>query len=281
MSSKAHTRRYGTGVPLDRAVPAEEAFPCECAQAQSCTECSCACCPLPTAPCPSPIPEPEPVEAPCCCKASMAEALRLLCDPTLASLVDFDAFFFLTDSLSVGGALNAPTTTTDNLAAITASFRRFSPCNCDLLDVGGSAYFAHPGTATLVLEDVDQINLCSVRAVAFQLTADMPDEPTTPYCEPYQIALRSIRRAIQAEGGTTNACGSCGAHCDCDNCCCNAGILAELSTRNLSRQATLTAGPLVLQNVTVVGSLGSVLVLTDEATERFYLVCTNSVEVLG
>ena len=56
---------------------------------------------------------------------------------------------------------------------------------------------------------------------------------------------------------------------------------AELSTRNLSRMATLTAGPLVLQNVTVIGSLGSVLVLADEDTERFYLVCADHVEALG
>ncbi len=281
MSSKTR-RRYGTGVAVDSAIPAEEAFPCGCAQEAAA---SCNCCPLPTScACPSPAPVvPEPTnDTPCCCKASMAEALRLLCDPTLASLVDFDTFFFLTNSLSVGGALNVPTTTADNLDAIGASFRRFSPCNCDLLDVGGTAYFAIPGSASVALEGVDQISLCAVKAVAFQLLPTEAEEPATAACcEPFQVALRSIRRAIQAEGGTTNACGTCAAHCDCDNCCCNAGILAELSTRNLSRMATLTAGPLVLQNVTVIGSLGSVLVLADEDTERFYLVCADHVEALG
>ena len=258
---------------MESAIPAEDAFPCGCTQAAS--ERSCACCPVASSSCgcSSPVvtPDPEPTDTtPCCCKASMAEALRLLCDPTLASLVDFDAFFFLTDSLAIGGALNVPTTTTDNLAAISASFRRFSPCNCDLLDVGGTAYFANPGSASVALADVDQVSLCAVRAVAFQLSPAEDDPATTAACcEPYQVALRSIRRAIQAEGGSTTACGTCAAHCDCDNCCCNAGILAELSTRNLSRLATLTAGPLVLQNVTVVGSLGSVLVLTDEDSERF------------
>lgn len=280
-------RCYGTGAAMESAIPAEEVFPCGHAAESSCgcaretAECSRACCPLPTS-CGCSSQEavtPDPIETSCCCKASMVEALRLLCDPTLASLVDFNAFFFLTDSLAIGGALKEfSSDCADNLAAAEASFRRFSPCNCDLLDVDGTAYFAVPGMNCPALCDVEQISLCAIRAVAFQL-ADT--EAGTCCCEPFQMALRSIRRAIHAEGGTTSACGTCGAHCDCDDCCCEAGILTELSTRNLSRLATLTAGPLILRNVTVVGSLGSVLVLADEATERFYLVCANHVEALG
>ena len=92
---------------------------------------------------------------------------------------------------------------------------------------------------------------------------------------------RPLRRAIRAEGGNTSGCAPCGAHCDCDGCCCDEGLLAELATRNLSRQATLTVGPLVLQDVTVLGSIGSVLVLADEAQRRIYFVCVSGVEALG
>lgn len=218
-------------------------------------------------------------EVSCCCKPSMVEALRLLCGNTLGSLVDFNAFFFLTDSLAVGSTLSVPGEDTDNITTPTASLRRFSPCNCDLLDVAGPAYFAVPGTDNMALENLEQLSLCAIKAIAFQVTeADCPRD-----CDDsnYRRAVRAIRRAIQAEGGNTSACAACQAHCDCDDCCCAAGVLTELSSRNLSRLATLTAGPLVLQNVTVLGSVGSVLVLSDEDLSRFYLVCANSVEALA
>ncbi len=227
-------------------------------------------------------PEPEvPDTEACCCKASMAAALELLSGTRLADLVDFDAFFFLTDTFSVGGTLSAPMAgAPDNLAALQASFRRFSPCNCDLLDVTGSAYYALPGSDTLALDTVDQLSLCAVKAVAFTLS----DQPTCPDdCEAaaFRRAEYLLRRAIREAGGITGGGGTCRAHCDCDNCCCDSGILTELSSRNLSRLATITVGPMVLQNVTVLGSIGTVLVLSDETQERFYLVCANAVEVLG
>lgn len=263
--------------PQPSPIPAEELYPCTPEGPV---------CPLPEAtscPCQAAADEPAAsTEAPCCCKASMAEALRLLCDPALASLVDFDAFFFLTDHLTVGGSLTVPAAgAIDNITGATASFHRFSPCNCDLLDVSGDTYFALPAAApAAALDEVDQLSLCAVNAVAFQLTPPSADAPAgSP--TPYQQALRAIRRDIQAEGGDTSACGVCMAHCDCDGCCCGAGILTELSTRNLSRLATLAAGPLVLREVTVLGALGSVLVLANEAANRLYLVCANRVEALG
>lgn len=229
--------------------------------------------------------EADPVPT-CCCKASMVEALRLLCGTELASLVDFDSFFFLTDTLSVGGALTVPNGGPDNIEGLAASFQRFSPCNCDLIDVDGTAYFAVPGAAYTALEDVEQLSLCSVKAVAFEL-----EEPSCPETCPnavYRRATRLLRRAIRTDGGDTSACATCGGSgvgnsesLNCEACCCDEGLLTELATRNLSRQATLTAGPLVLQNVTVLGAVGSVLVLASEEEQRIYLVCISQVEALG
>lgn len=209
----------------------------------------------------------------------MVEALQLLCNTELANLVDFDAFFFLTDALAVGGPLTVPSTGPDNIGALTASFRRFSPCNCDLIDVDGTAYFTTPGTSTVALDTVDQLTLCSLKAIAFGLTD--PDCPEECPDAVYRRAVRIIRRAIRAECGETSGCAPCGAHCDCDDCCCDTGVLTELSSRNLSRLATLTAGNLVLQNVTVLGAVGSVLVLASEEQERIYFVCVSNVEALG
>ncbi len=262
-------------------IAAEEVFPCGCGRDRDrdrdsdcgCDrEYSCGCGRGKTEP-------PQQEETRCCCKPAMAEALRLLCSECLSSVVDFNAFFFLTDALAVGSPLAIPGTDTDNITTPTASLERFSPCNCDLLEVSGVAYATVPGSTTVVMEDVDQLSLCALKAVAFQIEPSVCDDE----CEDtnYRQAVRAIRRAIRAEGGDTNACGTCGAHCDCDDCCCAAGVVRELSSRNLSRQATLVAGTLVLQNVTVLGSIGSALVLADEALSRVYLVCANAVEAIG
>ena len=215
----------------------------------------------------------------CCCKGSMVEALQLLCSESVSSLVDFDRFFFLTDALAMGSVLTVPGSDIDNINTPTATLQRFSPCNCALLDVAGTAYPAVIGSTSVVLDDVDQLSLCALKAVIFQLAeSECPEECGDSN---YDRAVRAIRRAIRAEGGSTGACGVCQAHCDCDDCSCTQGVLQELSARNLSRTATIAAGPLVLQNVTVLGSIGSVLVMTNETTNRFYLVCADAVDAIA
>lgn len=270
MTPETYMRRYHGGCDCEEAEPtalsAEELYPSCPLNTTEVNRCGCA------------QTDPEPLPT-CCCKASMVEALRLLCGTELSNLVDFESFFFLTDALAVGGTLIVPTTETDNIAALGASFQRFSPCNCDLIDVNGTAYYAAPGISTTVLETVDQLSLCAVKAIAFTLvTAEEEGETDLTI---YRRALRHLRRAIRAEGGNTSGCAPCGAHCDCDDCCCDAGLLTALATRNLSRQATLTVGPLVLQNVTVLGAIGSALVLADETNRRIYFVCASNAEALG
>lgn len=268
MTPETYMRRYHTGCREEELLTAEELFPACPLVTTEVEAAGCSC--LKAAP------EPAPT---CCCKASMVEALRLLCNAELSTLVDFDSFFFLTSTLAVGGSLTVPAAGADNISGLEASFQRFSPCNCDLIDVGGSAYFTTPGATTLALEEVEQLSLRSVKALAFGLT--LPTEPEETEATVYRRALRHLRRAIQANGGTVSGCGSCGAHCDYDNCCCDEGLLAELATRNLSRLVTLGVGPLILRNVTVLGSVGSALILADETLRRIYFVCVSQVEALG
>lgn len=216
----------------------------------------------------------------CCCRESLVDALRLLCSTRLSDLVDFNAFFFLTQSLSIGGALTVPpqngTDPSDNISAAEATFRRFSSCNNSLLDVDATAFFASPGMAPVALTEVEEVSLCSLIAIAFDLVeADTEEEEQADY----DRAVCLLRREL---GTTCNrSCGSCAAHCDEEGCCCAESILRELSVRNLSRTATFTAGKLVLQNVTVLGSVGNVLVVANEDERRFYFVCANAIEVLG
>lgn len=206
------------------------------------------------------------------CNEPMANALQLLGGNTLSSLVDFDAFFFLTDSLAIGSPLgDSEEDEADNISDPEATLRRFSPCSCDLLDIDGVAYFAVAGENDVALDPVQQVNLSIVEAIAFGLV-DLECEAECPDSL-FRLAVRALRRAIrEAEENNDSRCGNNGN---------DGGILEELSTRNLSRSVTLTVGSLVLRNVTVIGSLDGILILGDEDLERFYFVRAEDVETLG
>lgn len=83
----------------------------------------------------------------CCCKKSMIEALKLLCDTELSELIDFEKFAFLTNTFIVGAKLviaKLGTEDKDNLSNLDGEFKRFSPGNCDLIDIEGTAYYNLP-----------------------------------------------------------------------------------------------------------------------------------------
>lgn len=205
----------------------------------------------------------------------MTAALQLLCDSDLSSLVDFDAFFFLTDSLAIGSALTVPVEgETDNIAAPTASLQRFSPTTSQLLDVDGTAYFAIPGSTDVALDPVEQINVPTLEAVAFGLE-DIECELECPFTV-YRLALRALREAIEDAGGNT---GNCALNTNGNGT--GMSLADELTSRNLSRSVTLTVDSLVLTDVTVIGALGDILILGSEDAERFYFVNTEHVEAIG
>lgn len=212
-----------------------------------------------------------------CQNCGMANALGLLCNDELSSLVDFNACFFLTDTLAVGSPLAVPAAgDTDNIAqAPAASLKRFTPNSSDLIDVAGTAYFAIPGSSIVALDPVDQLNACALKAAAFNLEAldCIPECPDSVY----RWTVRALRSAIEECGGETGASCSCGG----SNCQCNATMAEQLSSLNLSRSVTLAAGGLVLNGVSVIGSLGDTLVLASEDAERLYFVDTAYVEATG
>jgi len=83
----------------------------------------------------------------CCCKKSMIEALKLLCNTELSNLIDFEKFAFLTNDFIVGARLvllKIGSDEKDNLSNLDAKFKRFSPCNCDLIDIEGTAAYTVP-----------------------------------------------------------------------------------------------------------------------------------------
>lgn len=89
----------------------------------------------------------EPTSQNCCCKESMRKALKLLCNSELTELIDFDKFAFLTNSFIVGTKLvllKIGSDEKDNLGKLEGSFKQFSNCNCDLIDISGTAVYDVP-----------------------------------------------------------------------------------------------------------------------------------------
>lgn len=83
----------------------------------------------------------------CCCKKSMADSLKLLCDSQLASYIDFQKFAFLSPTFLVGSKLvliGFSEYAKDNLAELTGEFKRFTIGNCDTIDISGTAVYNIP-----------------------------------------------------------------------------------------------------------------------------------------
>ena len=277
----------GYGIPI----PAEE-FAAACGSgAGSCpgTDQGCTCeqsgcgpvlcwCQPAHVPHPTPVPDPEDG---CCCKASMRAALQLLSDNCLASLINFSGAAFVTNDYVAGSTINTtvPTTTpVDNLTTLSGSFLRLSPCNCDLLDINAALYDP-PGTSTGVT--ATQISLCELAGVAFSVAqATAEGDLTGP--EATTRNYRNLKQLLSCRLTPCNSrCGECSCKCGGGDCCCTDGILSMLADNNLSRRVTLVAGKLVLQGVTLLGTLGNVLVLANDSSQRIYFVCANKVQFLG
>ncbi|OUN22658.1 CotA family spore coat protein [Pseudoflavonifractor sp. An85] len=268
---------------------------CGCHKPCTCNPCANPC-PTPCQPtqmicCCQPVAAPCPpvvdVEEGCCCKQSFRAALQLLCNSQLATLLDFNQAAFVTDTYVAGATINttpAGTTPADNLNTMSGSFRRFSPCNCDLLEISALVN-TPPETSTGVT--ATQVPLCQLTAVALQ-TATAPASGDITSDQATANNFQTIQKILsQCLNPCTNPCstpcGACACSCACsdDECCCAAGLLSTLSQSNLSRKVTIVAGPLVLQGVTLLGTVGNVLVLANSTNNRIYFVCVNQIQFLG
>lgn len=292
------TRSRGCGAPLFTSDCSDSS--CESSCVSPCgTSCGSACSCAAESLCPA-VPMPAPRSCQCtppasdadacgCCKASMRRALKLLCCNQISDLLDFNGFAFVTDDLIVGAQPEKMCECSkDNLGPLCGTFRRFSPCNCDLIDIEGLAY----GPFGCLVE-VDQATLCSLSALVFQVQGESPScpgaAPLPMMCEcsampttPEGRYLR-VRNLLQCQLDRIDSnCGDCVCRCDCtDDCCCADSVLAALSSMSLNKRATLVAGLLALRNVSVLGTIGNVLVLGNDTDNRFYFVCANKVEMLA
>lgn len=269
-----------------------------CGQEPECCQQMVCCC----RPVPGPKPQPPQVEEGCCCKQSFRAALSLLCDERISSLLDFDTSAFLTGAYTAGSVLTPitppteeggggeegggaravlPTVTpADNLGTPAGSFRRFAPCSCDLLDIDAELYTAAGAAVGLTAR---QVNLCELDAVMIQAAAATAEGDLSAE----EVAARNFRCVRSLLAQRLNPCGApcgqtaCSCACDGRDCCCAAGLLSTLAQNNLSRRVSLAAGLLVLRNAQLLGTVGNVLVLANEVSNRLYFVCVNSVQFIG
>ena len=287
---------------------------CGCEGGERCPDDGCrqngACCQQMICCChsvPGPQPKPPQVEEGCCCKESFRTALGLLCDQQISSLLDFDAAAFITDTYVAGAALSCgehsghgpcreaeaedegrhrhpcppcPCGASDNLGPLSGSFRRFALCNRDLLDIEAELHTAGRKDCDFIAA---QVSLCKLGAVVIQ-GAKACAKSELPAGEAAAQDFRCLRQLLAQR---LNPCGSgcgenwCSCACDERDCCCAAGLLDTLARNNLSRRVSLAAGLLLLQNVTLLGSVGNVLVLANDCDNRLYFVCVNSVQFIG
>jgi len=281
----------------------------DCGQTGRCCQQMICCCHA----MPAPAPQPPEVEEGCCCKQSFRAALGLLCDQQISSLLDFDAAAFITNTYTAGTSLTGgkpsagkPSAQTDgdtcdgdgtrgrphpptppcssgasdNLGPLSGRFQRFSPCSCDLLDIDAKLYTAGGKSCSFTAA---QVSLCELDAVVLQGAKACAEGEWTAD----EVTARNFRCLRAQLAQRLSPCGSpcgqdwCSCACDGRDCCCAQGLLATLARNNISRRVSLAAGLLLLTGVTLLGTVGNVLVLANDADNRLYFVCVNSIQFIG
>lgn len=202
----------------------------------------------------------QPQASPSCpCGADLRKALELICCPQLRSLIDFTTFAFITDYYVLGTALVAPDAGTapgDNLADPVATYTCGGD-RCETLTVSGILYPPEVG-GTALASTVTQAALCQLTAISFDALA-VDGDATANFQTVSQTLGQLLRPQRQVE-------------------CCS---VAEALTTAAVRASTVTAGPLVVQNSTILGQIGSVLVMANSTDSRFYFICANAIDFLG
>lgn len=198
----------------------------------------------------------------CCCPCGedFRRALDLICGSRLQPLVDFSTFAFVTDFYILGTALGTPpdgTAPGDNLADPEASFVCGGD-SCESLTVSGELYPPEIEASALTTT-VTQVALCQLSAIAFEALA--VDEDATANFQTISQTLGQLLRPHKPQ--------------ECKS------VAEALASAAAVRASTVTAGPLVVQNSTILGQIGDILVMANATDNRFYFVCAEKIAFIG
>ncbi len=256
--------------------------PCACQPVTCCTPVICCTAPCNSNSCSASNPalcaKPADISCGCACAPGMSGALQLLCEAGLAELVDFSRFAFISDHFVLGSSLNCPSASTapyDNLTGpLSASFDRITPGTCENLAVSGPLYDTVPVCSSESCcaggpaFPAKEVALCALNAVAFGVAeGDCPAQTE----ENYQQLKRLLWQALHC-----STCASC-APLPTKATPCDAATDGSGRRRTLS----VTAGPLLVANAAVLGSVGGVAVLANDADQRIYYICDSAVAFIG
>ena len=166
----------------------------------------------------------------------------------------------MTDNYLLGtarGTLTAGTAAGDNLDAPVGSYVCGGD-SCEALTVSGLLYAPEVG-ATAQAATVTQIALCRLSAVAFAAA-----ETTETAAANFQTISQMLGQLLRPRKPQ-----------DCGN------LADALTSAAAVRASTVTAGPLIVQNSTILGQIGSVLVMANNTDNRFYFLCANTISFMG
>ena len=198
---------------------------------------------------------------PCCpCGDDFHRALELLCCPQLRSLIDFNAFAFVSGFYVLGAAIQMPPCSTapgDNLSELNGRYVCGGD-SCETITVSGLLYPPVAGCSALKTT-VTQAVLCRLIAVAFDAASGSMEDAEENFQAISQILGQLLRPKCQQE-------------------CCT---LADALTNAALRSSTVVAGPLVVENSTILGQIGNILVLANSTDHRFYFICVSDIDFIG
>lgn len=228
----------------------------------------CNCQPPCPQPCQQPNPQPcqqacpQPSSPYCPCSEDFRQALDLLCSPRIQPLVDFNTFAFVTGHYVLGSALDtlvAGTAPGDNLATPAGSYVCGGD-SCEALTVSGLLFPTEVG-ATALEATVTQVALCRLYAIAFEAATDAGGDGSESNFQSISQILGQLLRPKKPQ--------------DCSN------LADALANAAAVRTSTVTAGPLVVENSTIIGQLGDILVMANSTDNRFYFICANKIDFMG
>lgn len=215
-------------------------------------------------PCPQPCPPtPQTDSCACCsCGEDFRRALSLLCSRQIQPLVNFAAFAYITDYYVLGTALTAPiagTAPADNLDAPTGTYVCGGD-SCETITVSGALYAPTTGSTALAAI-VTQAALCRLKAIAFDALA-IDGDPTANFQTISQLLSQLLRPQKPQD-------------------CCGTSMADAMTNAAVVRASTVVAGPLVVENSTILGQVGNVLVMANATDSRFYFICADDIDFVG
>ena len=209
------------------------------------------------------------------CSCDLIDISGTVYDATPVADSDLVSTLLSTLSENLDGVTGA-----DNvIAALTALAERTNPDSANYRADLLAAFLPLLGGCSCPQVTVDEVSLCALTAIVFEAAGSTATAQQANYQALKQILLQILRPKCPPP---CPPCAPpqpqpCSVPCNCKN----TGILASLDRCGMVQALSLTAGPLLLTDVTLLGAIGSVLILANDAQSRIYYVCSETVEFLG